>query len=148
MKVYLAGCASFQKIIEPLYIPSVLESFFYFRSDWQLDYIKDKNFLLDSGAFTFMMDSGRNVDWDNYVERYADFINTNKIKYFFELDIDSIVGYDVVKKLRKKLEKLTGSQAIPVWHLSTGIYLEEKKNFLGIVMSMTMLLLAALCQGR
>ena len=63
----------------------------------------------------------KNVDWNDYLKKYANFINDNKIKNFFELDIDSIVGYSKVKEYRKELENLTGKRCIPVWHRSRGI---------------------------
>ena len=102
------------------YHPYILESFFYADADTErlVPYFGD--FLLDSGAFTFMQGRGGNPDFDDYVERYADFINRNKIDKFFELDIDSVVGYDRVKQIRAKLERLTGKQSIPVWHKSRG----------------------------
>lgn len=50
----------------------------------------------------------------------------NDIQYFFELDIDCLVGYDKVKEYRKRIECQTQKQAIPVWHKSRGI--EEFKN--------------------
>lgn len=78
-----------------------------------------KDFMLDSGAFTFM-NSGGTEHWESYIERYADFITQNKIEKFFELDIDSIVGYDKVKEYRYRLERLTGRASIPVWHISRG----------------------------
>jgi hypothetical protein len=78
-----------------------------------------KDFLLDSGAFSFINEAG-NVDFDSYVEEYARYINANKIKYFFELDIDCIVGLKEVERLRAKLEALVGRQCIPVWHKSRG----------------------------
>lgn len=101
--------------------PFILESFYYADKDTErlIPYFGD--FLLDSGAFTFMQNSKVTTDWNDYVERYADFINRNKIEKFFELDIDSVVGYEEVKKLRAKLENLTGKQVIPVWHKSRGI---------------------------
>ena len=83
-------------------------------------YNKGVDLLIDSGAFTFMSDGRRAVDWDEYVERYAAFINHYKIEKFFELDIDSIVGFKEVVRLRYKLEKLTGRRVIPVWHVSRG----------------------------
>lgn len=103
-----------------LYRPYILESFFYCNADTErlLPYFGD--FLLDSGAFTFMSGNGGAQDWDGYVERYADFINRHKIQKFFELDIDVVVGYERVKALRKRLERLTGAQCIPVWHRSRG----------------------------
>ena len=60
------------------------------------------------------------VCWEDYIEQYAEFIKKYKVSKFFELDIDKIVGYEEVLRLRKKLELLTGKQPIPVWHKSRG----------------------------
>ena len=101
---------------------SILESFYY-MTDWMVPYIRDHwDFLLDSGAFTFMNDkkNANGVVWDEYLERYAQFINDNDVKLFFELDIDAVVGIKEVERLRAKLEKLTNKQSIPVWHKSRG----------------------------
>lgn len=101
----------------------VLESFYYMQ-DWMLPYIKNHwHFLLDSGAFTFMnnVKKNNNVNWDEYLERYAKFINDYNIDLFFELDIDSIVGIKEVERLRHKLERLTNKKSIPVWHKSRGL---------------------------
>ena len=101
--------------------PYILESFFYTDADTErlLPYFGD--FLLDSGAFTFMQNTKSDINWDEYIERYADFINKNHIEKFFELDIDSVVGYEKVLQFRKRIEKLTGKQVIPVWHRSRGM---------------------------
>lgn len=119
MKVFLAATS------DKKYIPNindslyVLESFYYFRS-WQIPLIKNaKLFLLDSGAFTFM--SGKkSTDFHGYLSNYIDFINKYDVDYFFELDVDSVVGYEEVKRMRKRLEKETGKRCIPVWHKSRG----------------------------
>ena len=102
-------------------IPFILESFYTIK-DWQLPIIKKcKYFLLDSGAFTFMNNFKGTVDWQQYIDKYADFIIKNDIKYFFELDIDSVIGYEKVKELTKYLENKVGRKCIPVWHKSRGI---------------------------
>lgn len=100
---------------------SILESYFYCRNNAYIPKLIPylKSFLLDSGAFTFMQGNTR-VNWDEYTEEYAAFINKYDIKLFFELDIDSIVGLKEVERLRKKLEYLTGKKPIPVWHKSRG----------------------------
>lgn len=131
MKVFLAGQAPWKE--EGLYEDAmkgdgiyVLESFYY-ADEWVEKHIPlFKDFLLDSGAFTFF--SGKqaaNINWEEYVDRYAAFINKNKVKHFFELDIDKLIGYDKVLELRKRLESKTGLQCIPVWHKFRG-----KENFL------------------
>ena len=101
---------------------SILESFYY-ADEWTEKMIPVfGKFLLDSGAFTMMMNSSKagGVNWDEYVDRYADFIVRNKVERFFELDIDKIVGYERVLALRRRLEKKAGRQCIPVWHRSRG----------------------------
>lgn len=126
MKIFLAGTFGERKHPEVLQSPYILESFFYY-APWQEKLLHTtKDFLLDSGAFTFMMGNGGKANWEEYIERYAEFIKKNNIKNYFELDIDSVVGYEKVKDLRKKLEKMTNRPCIPVWHLSRGIQ-EYKK---------------------
>ena len=131
MHLYMAGVSpwrnggGYDPIIEQ-YHPFILESFYYVDEDTErlLPYFGD--FLLDSGAFTFMQNAKSHVDWDEYIERYADFVKRNRISKFFELDIDSVVGYEKVKQFRKKLESLADAQCIPVWHKNRGI--EEFKS--------------------
>ena len=125
MKVYLAGnhtckngtgCQSWTGL-------NILETFYYLRGNKEFPrLITDMgNFLLDSGAFTFMSGNGEaNADFDSYVDEYAAFINKWDIQNFFELDIDVLVGLQEVERLRYKLEKLTGKKPIPVWHKSRG----------------------------
>ena len=132
MKLFLAGTYSrphlFQGKEQPLYI---LESFYYVQ-DWQIDMLnKWDMFLLDSGAFTFMLNTKINLDWDRYIDRYIEFIKRNNIQYFFELDIDSVVGYEKVKRMRARLERETEKKCIPVWHKSRGIkeYQQLCKNY-------------------
>lgn len=99
----------------------VLESFFYV-ADWMIPYIRNHwSFMLDSGAFTFMQNSKKTADWDEYVERYAKFVLENDIELFFELDIDSVVGIKKVEQLRERLHRLTNRVCIPVWHRSRGL---------------------------
>lgn len=106
-----------------------LSSYYYARKDKfvleRLPNFNIENFLLDSGAFTFMS-KGLNEDIDKYTSEYIEFINKYDIKYFFEMDIDKILGYDKVKELRKKIEEGTGKKCIPVWHKERGI--EEFKK--------------------
>ena len=125
----MAGTFPSEKIVRKNRPEYVLESFFYIKP-WQVEEMpKWKMFLLDSGAFTFMHGveaSSKPVDWDGYLSRYIDFINRHDVQHFFELDVDIIVGYDAVKRMRARLEAETGKQSIPVWHRSRG--LDEFKN--------------------
>lgn len=109
-------------LIKPSDRIEVLESFYYVKN-WMKPHIKHSwNFLLDSGAFTFMNDKKQSdgVVWDEYLEKYAQFIIENEVDQFFELDIDEVIGIKEVERLRKKLTDLTGKKPIPVWHKSRG----------------------------
>jgi len=98
----------------------ILQSFFYCDDFTENEVIpRSKQFLLDSGAFTFF-GQGKKVDWNLYLERYADFIRRNNIEHYFELDIDPLVGYQKVLEMRKTLERMTDRPVIPVWHKSRG----------------------------
>lgn len=134
MKIFLAGTYSENKnaedVLQSMYN---LESFYYIKP-WQYEMVhRSKMFLLDSGAFTFFS-SGKKIDWDEYIEKYANFIKEHDVSYFFELDIDSLIGYESVKQYRKKLERLTNRQCIPVWHKSRGM-----KSGKGCVLNIRML---------
>lgn len=101
---------------------SILESFYYADDFTEKMIPFFKKFLLDSGAFTLFTDKskGSGIVWEDYVDRYADFIVRNNVELFFELDIDKLVGKDKVLELRRRLEKKAGRQCIPVWHKFRG----------------------------
>ena len=133
MDLYLAGTNGRRNLIsdniEELkkYKINILESFYYIDDTITSFIPYFDNFLLDSGAFTFINNSkNKNIDWQEYIDKYADYIIKNNIKLFFELDIDPIIGYEKVKEYRNYLEKKVGRQCIPVWHKSRG--LEEWKK--------------------
>lgn len=139
MKVFLASFESMSAYIcamqeeKPYFI---LGSFFYLKKlkcDILTEYMtyvqkEAKDFILDSGAFS-MLNSSKgdflNI-LDKYIDDYIAFINKYDIKYFIELDIDKLIGYEKVKEIRSKLEKETNKKCIPVWHMSRGI--EEFKK--------------------
>lgn len=136
MIIFLAGNAwNHLREIPPFRIPSqgpvdslscgkaedinILESFYY-ADDLITSLIPHlKHFMLDSGAFTFFT-QGKHVDWDEYVTRYIEYVKTNKVELFFELDIDVLVGYEKVREIRHRLEREIGRPPIPVWHKSRG----------------------------
>ena len=122
MKVCLAGSVVLDKKREIINESKFMLESFYTIKEWQVPILKKCDlFLLDSGAFTFLNNFKGTVNWDEYVEKYANFIKKYNIKYFFELDIDSIVGIKEVERLRNKLEKIVGRKCIPVWHKSRGL---------------------------
>lgn len=111
---------------------NILQSFYYVDEKTVANILPHcSDFLLDSGAFTFLQNVKNNIKWEDYIKRYADFINKNDIKKFFELDIDSVVGYKKVLEYRKMLEDLTGKKSIPVWHKSRGKqdFIDTCKNY-------------------
>lgn len=136
MKLFIAGTAGDSKLISKHTPKYILESFYYIQP-WQVELIKTCDmFLLDSGAFTFMMNTKKKIDWKEYIDKYIDFINKNDVKYFFELDIDKIVGYENVKKIREYIEKNTNKKCIPVFHRTRGldewIKLTEEYDYVSI----------------
>jgi hypothetical protein len=121
MKIYLAGTHGDREgLLNNYKNLNLLESFYYLK-DTHMSLYKKHNFLLDSGAFTFMNNTKSSINWDSYIEKYGAFINKWDIDYFFELDIDSIVGTKEVDRLRSKLETITNKKSIPVWHKSRGL---------------------------
>lgn len=121
MKIFLAGTYSRQYLLDTEKKPFILESFFYIDEQFEKRIQTFGDFLLDSGAFTFCGNGGlKETQFDEYLERYAEFVKKNKVEKFFELDVDSIVGYGKVLEYRERLQRLTGRQPIPVWHISRG----------------------------
>lgn len=83
-KIYMAGVIPFSEkknigggfdVTIKTWKPYILESFFYADADTERLIPFYGDFLLDSGAFTFMQGKGGSPDFDAYAERYADFIN-------------------------------------------------------------------------
>jgi hypothetical protein len=115
---------------------SILQSFYYCDDFTEQVVIPNcKNFMLDSGAFTFISAAG-SVDWREYIKKYAQFINKNNVKLYYELDIDKLIGYEKVLYYRSMLEDLVGEPCIPVWHKSRGkdefLKLCEEYNYIAL----------------
>lgn len=122
MKVHLATVETLKTYSQelPRVTDYTLSTFYYWRKrDTFPAYIYSDNNLLDSGAFTFF--GGEKANWDEYVADYISFINKTDKKYFFELDIDRIVGLPMVEIIRHKIKEGTGKNPIPVWHPSRGV---------------------------
>lgn len=133
MRVFLAGTDSRENMgwKELEEIRYVLLSFYALRTGSsktkeRVRRINKENFLLDSGAFTFMANykkgqKKQGVNITQFVKEYIEFINEYDIKYFFEMDIDMICGYEKVLEMRKQIEQGTGKRCIPVFHKSRGL---------------------------
>lgn len=146
MKIYMAGSYSSLLLQElggspdkcPIYL---LQTFYDMRKCSKETVHKMlsscKEFLLDSGAFTFM-NSGKKVHWKTYVDEYVDFINKYDIKQFFELDLYTLpdVGTEKTIKMRRYIERHTGKRSIPVFHACMGLkmYRElcQEYDYIGI----------------
>ena len=128
MIIYLAGEVFGEEIFQKVNFKfNRLDSFMYANKlSWQKKFIPFyKNYILDSGAFTFIMQAKKqkkvSVDIDSFTDQYIDFIVENKVQNFFEMDVDVVYGYDKVKQLRSRIEQKTGRKTIPVYHMSRGI---------------------------
>lgn len=109
----------------------ILLSYWYMRTkhkntelyEFMMQRNSEDNFVLDSGAFTLMMTKNVDLhkDLDAYIDQYIAFVKKYKIKRYIEMDIDSVIGYDKVKQIRRKLETEIGWKCIPVWHKNRGI---------------------------
>lgn len=132
MKVFLAGYGGKPWIKDNFYNFYRLESYLDASKSKETDYSKYKDFILDSGLFTYLngKDSSR-IDWEKYVVQYADFVKEYKIKNYVEVDADKIIGLENVERLRVLLEKRVGWKSIPVWHTNRGYdeWLKECKEY-------------------
>ena len=126
MNIFLAG--NIGKTVPKEYItmkaPFVLQTFWDIKdSDSTIIEAAVKTpkiFFLDSGAFTFM-NSGVTVDWQKYAKQYAEFVKHYKIDYYFNIDLDTIMGVEYTDKLTRYIEQTTQKQSIRVWHRCMGV---------------------------
>ena len=111
---------------------NILESYYMLRNNeaFMNLLMRCNSFLLDSGAFTFMQGTHQgDVDWDEYIEQYADLINRYDVKLFFELDIETIVGMAIVMRgthMCKSMRGVKNQGMMTVAHLS-GVFKEDEK---------------------
>jgi len=103
----------------------VLESFFYIhKNDRTRELIPQfKDFMLDSGAFTFMQGKAaraKGLNLDDFTRDYAIFVRDNNIKTFLELDVDHVVGPEKYDYYNKMLQDITGREPLYVMHRHRG----------------------------
>ena len=126
MRIYLAVTQTGYMSPEVLTGADVLSSYWYMRKNSvMIDALpKMRDFMLDSGIFTFI-NSGKRVDIEKYLIEYSEFIKQYNIRNYVELDVDQILGVSETRKLRDRLEARVGWPSIPVWHTVRG-----KESFL------------------
>ena len=121
MKLYLASvlhdyCTG---IIEDINT-YVLESFYNMEKRYYPLLSDSKDLLIDSGIFYYNTNRKR-TDFISYCDSYIDFLNAHGIDKFFEMDVDSIEGFEKAKMYTKRIETGTGKPVIPIWHINRGI---------------------------
>ena len=144
-RIYLAAIHGWHKQIgaERISQARCLEAYYYLREASDADVrlmMSGREFLLDSGAFTYIgqMSRGKNmkIDWSGYVDDFIAFINKWRVKQFFELDIEAIVGLKRVEEFTERITQETGRKPIPVWHKGRGIkywkYMVENYDYVAI----------------
>lgn len=121
MNLYIAGIESHIDVIYKQKPKYVLYSYAN-KNKKCLEYAKSKHckeFILDSGAFTFI-NSGKKVDFQNYAKEYANYVKENNIKNYVELDLYNIIGIEETEKIRELLIDITNKKPIPVFHRELG----------------------------
>jgi len=125
MKIYLAGHGTRHAhwVVDKFYNFYRLQSYHYVNETEKNLHTKYKDFILDSGVFSYLTskkEQAKTTDWEEYIHKYAKYVREQNIKNYVEVDIDTVIGLDGVQKLTKKLEQLVGWASIPVWHLNRG----------------------------
>ena len=126
MKIYLAGCFTKEtyEYLKQNHNKYLLQTYYDLKSMKKTKVNSlitcCDEFLLDSGAFTFM-NSGKKVDWKEYIDSYCDFVNEYDIRQLIELDLDHVVGIEETKRIRDYIEKRTKRLPIPVFHRIRGM---------------------------
>ena len=109
-------------------VKNVLASFWELREDKGKRNIFENlaklgvGIFLDSGAHTLQKGVQR-PDYDQFLDEYIKFVKEYRtvIKAYVELDIENIVGFDLVKKWTTKLTREIGEPPIVVWHRERGV---------------------------
>jgi hypothetical protein len=123
MKLFLAALDKKAPWSYEMNPPYILSSYFDVKNMKAWSVPKSKDFILDSGVFTFLTSKksiAATMDWNQYVDEYADFVKKHRIKNYVEIDVDKILGLKEVERLRDRLEERVGWKSMPVWHMNRG----------------------------
>ena len=131
MRVFLASTGSGMskelrdktvKICRPRYI---LETFFNGEKSCleAMSIVGNDNFLLDSGAFSYM-NGAKVVQMDSYIDKYIKFIINYKSNKYFEIDVDNIL---IALVFGRNKMRCNGYQCIPVLHKAGALNTACKK---------------------
>lgn len=101
--------------------PFILDSFFNVSPATEKYVPCYGDYMLDSGAFTMLSGNAGKVDLPTYIDRYIAYINKWRVKKYFELDIEKLIGLPEVERIRRYLFEKTGVMPIPVWHKGRGL---------------------------
>ena len=122
-----------------------LMSYYYLRND--IDFavmMRDSSrlVLIDSGAHSFQ--KGQRIDYEAFTHEYARFIRSfdrKNVLGYFEMDVDNLLGFKEVMRLRRILENESGhaDKIIPVWHKNRGVaqFEDECRKHAGRIVSVT-----------
>lgn len=81
--------------------------------------------MMDSGAYTVNRKKEAFSEgmpfWERWCDEYADEVLEHDVTHFFEMDLDAILPYADILRLRERMEARTGRQCIPVWHVQRGL---------------------------
>lgn len=84
-----------------------------------------KDLMMDSGAFSVNHNKNGSTDdmafWEQWCDGYVDEVKRLGVTHFFEMDIDDVVPYEDVVRLRERIDERSGMQCIPVWHPQRGL---------------------------
>ena len=119
MKVFLSGTCKIKDNEILKKCDYFLESFLSIKKEKLPFFLSAKDFLLDSGAFSFM-NGKKTGNIYNYAKQYAYFVKEYDIKNFFELDIELLVGWEEYLKINDVISSITKKQSIPVFHKNRG----------------------------
>lgn len=129
-KIFLTGIghAKDRALNRQFKIPYVLDSIMDFPAipsalvKKYFNYMKNncKDYLLDSGAFSYMNNPKKSLNLEELIKKYCFYINEFDITHFFELDLDLFLSLEDVENIRRRIYLETHKKPIIVFHTERG----------------------------